>query len=228
MLRDAEQTLEVVRDADAGRTGRLRLGFVGSAAFGWLPRMMKLIRHELPEVTVFPGELTSEQQPQSLVAGQIDLGLVRYPIDDDSILCELIEEESLMVAMPESGNSMAGVQLMESALLDNLPLILFPRSYGPPLHDLIVRVIRDAGGTPRVVQEAVQMTTVVGLVAAGFGVGIVPESISAMRPKGVRFYRLVRKSGAPVTTGIYLAQRRDERSSLVLRVQEVVQGQSSV
>jgi DNA-binding transcriptional LysR family regulator len=61
---------------------------------------------------------------------------------------------------------------------------MFPRRYGPALHDQIIRAM---GCEPRIVQEAVQMQTIVGLVAAGIGVSIVPESVARLRRGDVAF-----------------------------------------
>jgi DNA-binding transcriptional LysR family regulator len=53
------------------------------------------------------------------------------------------------------------------------------------LYDLIVGFCRDAGFTPRIEQEAIQMPTIVSLVAAGMGVSLVPASLRHMRRTGV-------------------------------------------
>ena len=189
---------------------------------------MTALRDEMPGVRVIPRELSSEQQRLEIASGQIDLGLVRYPMDDDSITSALIETEPLLVAIPNTLDLVNGDEELGAAQLAGLPLILFPREFGPPLYDQIMRMFRESGLTPRLEQEAVQMTTIVGLVAAGFGVAIVPESVAAVRPTGVRFCRLVDGDRTDACTGIYLASRRIEQSTLTARVREVITGQSSV
>ena len=70
------------------------------------------------------------------------------------------------------------------------PFILFPREAGAWLYDAIVGFCRGAGFTPRIEQEAIQMQTIVSLVAAGMGVALVPASLRHMRRTGV-VYRAV-------------------------------------
>ena len=55
------------------------------------------------------------------------------------------------------------------------PFILFPREVAPELHDAIVALCRKAGFAPRIGQEAIQMQTIVSLVAGGMGVSLAIE-----------------------------------------------------
>jgi DNA-binding transcriptional LysR family regulator len=50
--------------------------------------------------------------------------------------------------------------------LANEPFILFPRILAPGLYDLIISLCQQAGFSPSVAQEAIQMQTIVSLVAA--------------------------------------------------------------
>jgi DNA-binding transcriptional LysR family regulator len=58
---------------------------------------------------------------------------------------------------------------------------------------MLMRLCHDAGFTPRIVQEAPQLD-LVSLVAAGFGVAILPGSVRAARRPGVVFRAI---HGAP-------------------------------
>jgi len=60
-----------------------------------------------------------------------------------------------------------------------------PRRLGPSFYDRIVGACREAGFSPRVVQEAIQMQTIIGIVAAGIGVALVPASERNLARKGV-------------------------------------------
>ncbi|HEX2315517.1 MAG TPA: LysR family substrate-binding domain-containing protein, partial [Thermomonospora sp.] len=92
-----------------------------------------------------------------------------------------------------------------------------PRGLGPGFHDRITALTRAAGFEPAVAQEAVQMQTVVGLVAAGLGVSIVPESAARAAPAGAVFRPA--EPGGP-TMSLDLAWRRDDPSVLVRNFRE--------
>src|SRR5919206_477395 len=67
------------------------------------------------------------------------------------------------------------------------PLIIFPRRIAPAFHDAILDCYRQAGLPPRIGQEAIQMQTIVGLVSAGMGIALVPQSVSNLKRPGVEY-----------------------------------------
>nr|WP_285492913.1 LysR substrate-binding domain-containing protein [Actinomadura sp. NBRC 104425] len=99
--------------------------------------------------------------------------------------------------------------------------VLFPRALGPGLHEAITRATRAAGFEPRVAQEAVQMQTIVGLVAAGLGVSIVPAAVARVRRAEVVFRRLTPPAeGVP----LLLVWRRGDTSPVVRNFRDVATG----
>src|SRR5206468_4598916 len=95
------------------------------------------------------------------------------------------------------------------ATLAREPFILFPRKAGAGLYDLIVGFCRDAGFTPRIEQEAIQMPTIVSLVAAGMGVALVPASLLQMRRTGV-VYRPLGETSPLMEVGLAWRNREME------------------
>ena len=91
------------------------------------------------------------------------------------------------------------------------PFVIFPRHVGPGLYDSILSLCSGAGFVPQVTQEVEQMAGIVGLVGAGLGVSLVPESIRLIQAPGV-VYRPLR----PTTmVELGLARRRNDPSSLL-------------
>ena len=89
--------------------------------------------------------------------------------------------------------------------------MLFPRDQAPGFHDLLISSMVSLGAHLRVVQYAPEMLTIIGLVAAGTGVSLVPESVNRLSLDGVT-YRPV--SGAP-RSELVAVTRAGEDSSLV-------------
>jgi DNA-binding transcriptional LysR family regulator len=56
--------------------------------------------------------------------------------------------------------------------------MIFPHRIAPAFHDAILSCLHHAELTPRIVPEAIQMQTIVGLAAAGMGFALVPQSVS--------------------------------------------------
>ena len=89
----------------------------------------------------------------------------------------------------------------------------------PAFHDAILACYHDAGLTPHIGQEAIQMQTIIALVSAGMGIALVPASLRHLARTGVRYVDLA--EGAPsLETGI--AWRREETAPTLARFLEIV------
>ncbi|MGI8910648.1 MAG: LysR family substrate-binding domain-containing protein [Rubrobacteraceae bacterium] len=98
----------------------------------------------------------------------------------------MVLEEFLIAALPES-HRLSREESIRLADLSGDPFVLFPRRLGLSFYDLAVDACRGAGFEPRVSQEATHMQTIVGLVAAGTGVSLVPVSVAEHRKTGVAY-----------------------------------------
>jgi DNA-binding transcriptional LysR family regulator len=119
-----------------------------------------------------------------------------------------VARELLLTALP-IGHPLAPRTSLPPTALAGEPFVMFPRRHGPALYDQIIRAV---GFEPRIVQEAVQMQTIVGLVAAGIGVSIVPESVARLRRGDVAFRPL---SPAARVVTLDLAWRTGDPNPLI-------------
>jgi DNA-binding transcriptional LysR family regulator len=179
-----DQAIEIGRQASRGDLGQMIVGFVGSAAYNVLPPILQAMRTQVPGVGLELRELTTVQQLQWVAEGNIDVGFVRPPVDLPEIESEVIFQEPLMVALPEC-HPLCQSETVAVRSLRNEPFIQFPRVLAPGLYDPIISLCQQAGFSPNVVQEAIQMQTIVSLVAAEMGVAIVPASLQNLQRKGV-------------------------------------------
>jgi DNA-binding transcriptional LysR family regulator len=194
LFQQLEQAIERGQQASRGEVGQLAIGFVSSAAYNVLPPILQRFRQAVPGVVLELQELTTNQQLQLLRQGKIDVGFVRPPVDQlvDQISGEMklgiqskiIFQEPLIVAL-STAHPLAQQSTVEVRSLQFEPFILFPRHLAPGLHDPIISLCQQAGFSPQVVQEAIQMQTIVSLVAAEMGVAIVPSSLQNLQRRGV-------------------------------------------
>jgi DNA-binding transcriptional LysR family regulator len=101
---------------------------------------------------------------------------------------------------------------MPLAALAQETLILFPRTIGPGLHDAIIASCQRAGFSPKLGQEASQTVSIVHMVAAGFGVSVVPQSLQRIHAEGAVYLNI---EGEAPRAPISLAYRRDDHSTIV-------------
>lgn len=216
LLAQAQELPQLVQRAAAGEVGKLTLAFVSSADYSVLPPFLQAYRAAYPQVQITLQEATSDLQLDDLLNQRIDAGLLIPPLPDKARL-ELdylpVLREPLVLALPSTLSSTLKKR-GKLALHDvpSLPLIIFPRAISPALYDAILSVFRDAGITPAIGQQAIQMQTIVGLVSAGMGMALVPQSVCNLKRPGVE-YRALAAASPLVETG--LAWRRDNASPVL-------------
>ncbi|WP_445244103.1 LysR family transcriptional regulator [Microcoleus sp. OTE_8_concoct_300] len=222
ILQQVDRAIQLGRQTSRGELGQLTIGFVSSSAHNVVPAILQAFRTRCPAVKLELQELTTNEQLQRLRFGQIDIGFVRPPVEEDGINSEIIFREPLIVALPETHPlaSRAHLGLRE---LSTEPFILFPRSLAPGLYDPIVSLCQQAGFSPIAAQEAIQMQTIVSLVAAEMGVAIVPASMQNFQRSGV-VYKALPESTCIVT--IALIWRSDPTAAVqrFLEVARLLQG----
>lgn len=214
-----EQAVQTGQQVSRGEMGQLAIAFVSSAAYNVLPGILRAFRSAFPQVRLELHELTTDQQLEGLRAGRIDLGFVRPPIEDSGLAWTPIFQEPLAVALPEA-HALADQMQVALAELAGEAFILFPRSLAPGLYDQIISLCQQGGFSPNVVQEAIQMQTIISLVAADMGVAIVPLSLQNLQRTGV-VYRPLQESTP--RAAIAIAWRQLNPSATVQRFLEIVQ-----
>jgi DNA-binding transcriptional LysR family regulator len=174
------------RAAAQGEAGHLRLAFVSTVGFTFLPAWVRAFRESHPGVTLELIEATADVQLPAFERGELDAGLLLHSpgFAPQGLEHLRIAQEPLMLALPERHPLAAARTLsLRRALAE--PLVLFPRRIIPSLHDAILGLYHAAGREPPIAQEAIQMQTIVNLVSAGLGLAWVPESVRQFQRPGV-------------------------------------------
>jgi DNA-binding transcriptional LysR family regulator len=150
--------------------------------------------------------MSPQQQVEALKDGHIDVGFVRAPFDDVSLSSERVRREPLVIALP-ADHPLTAHERIPLKLLAREPFVFFPRQRGPAYFDQIMALCHAAGFSPKIVQEA-QHLDILSLVAAGFGVSILPDSIRNAGRKGIALRPIV---GSP-STDLLVAWRTADAS----------------
>ncbi len=210
-LAQAERAARAAQRAQRGEIGRLEVGYVGSAAFDVLPEILRTFRARFPEVELALHELTTAQQVRALDDERIGVGFLRPPLYDGRLASRVILREPLVVALPAT-HPLAHHRRIPLGALAGEPFILYPRHLAPGPYDQVLSLCHQAGFSPRVTQEAVEMQTIAGLVAAGIGVSLVVATVQDLRSSGVVYRAL---DGAAPTMDLAIAWRRDDPSRVL-------------
>lgn len=176
-LMQMERSMLLTKRAGQGMTGTLRIGFVASAVRHLLPETIARFHFSRPEVVLELNEMTTARQVAGLMEDSLDVGIVVLPVPEYAIqklTCHRFFNSRLIAVLPPQHPAGTGGALPLSALAGE-PWVLFPPHEGPGLYRSIIEACEREGFMPQVVQRALQMETIVGLVASGLGVSLVPE-----------------------------------------------------
>ncbi len=221
IFQQLSKAIEIGRKTSRGELGQISIGFVGSATYHVLPVILQQFRDKYPHVQIELHELTTDRQLIWLREGRIDIGLIRPPIIDVDFGSQIIFQESLVVALP-SNHHLAKLNTIQLSSLATEPFILFPRQLAPGLYDPIIAICQAAGFSPQVVQECIQMQTIVSLVSANMGVSILPESIQEAQRQGVVYRPLAASLGIEKLATIAIVWRINDDSPTIQRLLEIV------
>jgi DNA-binding transcriptional LysR family regulator len=185
VLAQVDAAVENARTA-ADPRDHLRVGFLGAAANGLLPRAVREFRQLHPDVALVLEEHESGlAQFAALRDGRIDLGLVREPSDEHGLDSRTILDEPFVLILP-SDHRLAGTSAPVSLHdLTGEPFVFWSRASAPSPFDTAIQTFSRMGLEMPIVQEALGVQTILGLVAAGIGVSLLPESVTTLHREGV-------------------------------------------
>jgi len=204
-----------------GQTGYLALSFVSTADYSVLPSLVRRYSQAYPDVEIRLFEATSDVQVPAIASGERHAGIIIPPADHPlppALAYRRLLREPLVAAVPsawiEDGRIARETELSSAEVLAS-PLILFPKHVAPAFHDLVTGYFASLGGTARIVQEAIQMQTIISLVSSGLGIALVPASLRNLARAGVAYVPL---AGAAPMLETGLAWRRDDLAPTLANV----------
>jgi DNA-binding transcriptional LysR family regulator len=198
LLRDVDLAVAVSRQAARGQAGLLRVGFGIASLAQLLPEAVRRFRRRFPDVQLQLQDMASVAQLAALQQEAIDVGFVRLPVREPGIESQPLLRERLVAAVGPAAVFRPAAGL---ASLREAAFVVCARSVSATYHDHALALCREAGFTPRIVQEASELFTQLQLVRAGLGVALVPSSAAFMRVPGVRLHEL-RLASASWTIGV--------------------------
>ncbi|MCW2798022.1 LysR substrate-binding domain-containing protein [Nocardioides sp.] len=204
----------------SGLEGRVVMGCVGSATYSLLPALARALREELPGIDFgFRGEMLVPDQVAALRAGDLDMALLRPPIDDTRLAITKLRTDRLVVALPEGHRLTRRTRLRIDDLREEAFIVHAGRGRSA-MDELVTSLCHEAGFQPRVAHEVAESSTLVAFVAAGLGIAIAPEPVRSLGVAGTT-YRLL--SGRSARIDLAAGTRADDDAPHLGRVLSVLQ-----
>jgi DNA-binding transcriptional LysR family regulator len=217
ILLAVEDAAREARRVQRGEVGRLAVGFVGSALYSVVPELLRAFRDRHPDVGLRLHELGTTEQLRRLEDGRLDIGFLRAPGGRPGLSIETVLREPVVAALPDVHPLARGGEV-RAAQLAGEPLVLMTRAGAPGLRAALAP-LTDGLGEDAIVQEVAEMQTLIGLVAAGVGVSLVPESVRALARAGVVYRPL---NGEAPTVALSAAWRTGDDSPVLAAFLELM------
>ena len=182
IARDLDALLDGAQAAVKGEAGTLRVAVGLATVHSLVPPALRRFRAAHPNVEVQVGDMSTPRQVDALLAGEVDVGFIRLPLHRPELMVRKVLTERLTIA---GSSGFRGPLTLKS--ISQQPFIVIAREVSSTFYDHCIRLCGSAGFSPRVVQEAKDMFTLLNLVRAGIGVALVPRSARQMRVNGINF-----------------------------------------
>ena len=201
----ADKTLDFARAIADGRAGRIEVGFTGIVLYRGVTEILTRFRRAFPDVTLALQEIASQKQAELVRAGRLDAGFVNTPVAPVGVASESIFEDRQVACLP-ADHPLATRSSIDLALLKDEPMVMFAREASPAYYDLVVAMCAASGFQPRIELEVLQVLSIVGLVSAGMGVSVLPQSVAR---SGVSSAVFVPLEESPLTPSAFLIWREE-------------------
>ncbi|WP_022681836.1 LysR family transcriptional regulator [Sphingobium bisphenolivorans] len=218
IVRLADSAALSTRRVAKGDAGRVAIGFTAVSGYHMVPCIVAQARAVLPNIELELREMVSGDQVEALLTGLVDIGFVRPPVKRQEFDSVSVLREPLMVALP-AGDPRQAMAALRPQDFDGQPLIMYSRQGAAYFHDMIDSLFDEEMAAPLYIQHVTQIHSMLGLVHAGVGPAIVPESAAGLHMSDVHFRRLMTREEKPVE--LHMAWRRDNANPALPAVRQL-------
>jgi DNA-binding transcriptional LysR family regulator len=208
ILQRVDHATDTARLTESGAIGSLSIGFIGPAMWNILPSLLREHRSRVPGIHFRLYEMTSGPIIEQVREGILDAGFIRPFGHDEAVEIKTVWSEPFAIAVPED-HRLAQLEVVDLANAAGETFVLVSRAQSPGLFDQCLALCQSYGFSPLLIQEGNTGGAMFGMVAAGLGVTVVPESARAVPWPGVVFRPLTRTEPQLDLAAVY---RRDEQS----------------
>ncbi len=217
---NSQKRLEQEADNINGlNSGSIRIGAFSSVCINWLPPIIQSFKHQYPEIEISVYQNGFNQIVQEVKNGTLDIGFTALPVTENLIVDDLIKDEIYCIA--PRGFVPKNKQTVTKADMQDRTFILQPGDY-----DLDTKATLDHYNIqPNSIQFSIDDQSIIAMVEAGLGWGILPElalqKISgnvAVYPFDEQFYRSIGMVTTPTQSKAPSTQR------MINTINEFIQG----
>ncbi|MBY0009015.1 MULTISPECIES: LysR family transcriptional regulator [Paenibacillus] len=213
LLKDLERSVAEVHEFLDPELGEIRIGFPHSLGTHLIPSIVAEFRRHYPNVRFRFKQGTYASLIKDVSSGEVDLAFISpFPENDGQVAGDIVMTEELFAILPQH-HPLAGETVIRLEQLRDEKFVLFSQGYS--LRPIVWQACIQAGFKPQIAFEGGETDTIRGLVAAGMGVSLLPETAlyqtNPMQPAQVRVVE------PAVTRTVGIIHRSDGKLPLVAR-----------
>jgi len=179
-----DRAVELARQAARAEAGVMTIAMVPGPEGKMFSTVLSTLLRNYPNIQILLRSLTSPEQVAALKRGEINVGFLRGPVEDEEIESEVLVREDVIVVLP-TRHALARKKRIPVQELAAVPLVHVARAIAPALHDMVDKIAADAGVRFQSILEAESITTILNAVASGLGFCLHGEYVKRIAPKGV-------------------------------------------
>ena len=192
VLAASRDLVDFARHRGGVLTGRLTLGVIPSLAPYLLPRILPALQKQFPELRLELRETQTRQLIDDVKSGILDAAMLALPFAETEIEALKLFDDTFLLAVPADDTRPVELRIKASEI-DQSRLILLED--GHCLRDQALAFCATARGgvtTAGTAFAASSLSTVIQMVASGYGVTLIPQIAADVeqRDTRVKFLRL--------------------------------------
>jgi len=216
LLARAENLISKTRRS-APDTAEVRIGIttvVDASLFTWLQPAVRL---RGPNITLIEKRQISQRCVADLRRGVLDLAIIGLPSLTTGLTVDVLGVDPLVAALP-AHHRLARRKVVALAELNEDPLFWFSRSLNSAYFDHFGAVFQRFGYDPPRLKEPADHHILLGLIADGRGIALIPASLTSIVRPGVTYKALKERPVLKIEIGVARLQEALPRSvELVLK-----------
>lgn len=172
ILSELRAAKEEVAERQATVSGAVCVGVIPTIAPYFLPARIAVFARKYPQATITVVEDVTVHLLDRLRGGLVDLAIMALPARGHDLECFPLLTERLFAILPK-GHDLARRRSVMMKELRQEPFLLLRDDHC--FRETAIEVCKRARIMPQIVFESGQFSSILGMVAAGLGISIVPE-----------------------------------------------------
>jgi DNA-binding transcriptional LysR family regulator len=212
-LAQAEKAVAAARAAEGAGGGKFVVGYTTVFDRSAIPDVLERLREQFPACAIRASGKHSISLVRDLKNGVIDAAFIGLHTEAEGLVVEPVREEPLVVALPV-GHRLARKRRLGFDDFRGERLFWFARRANPGFYDYCQAFFEQIGFAPDRIAEPADHHVLLGMIAQGEGIALIPASLQQVRRGGVVF-RPLQQEGRGLTMGVAVAYPDRHRSPVL-------------